>query len=152
MKVISAYGKDIDDNIMSQALYMTADAYACYDMLNSDESMHVICALPSMTLKQFKRKMSSTLMILAIDKSKLMGMACISKHKKGIQYLHTVYVSPLHRRAGIGKALVKRALKAAKGCGCSIMLDVNPLNSIAISMYKSLGLNFCKEQTVKMMS
>lgn len=148
--MISAYGRDLDDNLLNQALYMSADADASYEMLNNNKDMHIICALPAMTLKQFKRKTSSTFMLLAVCRSKLVGMACMSKYKKNIQYLHTVYVRPLNRRHGIGKALVKRALRCAKKSKCSLMLNVNPLNDIAISLYKSLGFKPCKEQSIRM--
>ena len=150
MKIVSSYGRDIDDKIMSQVLYMSTDAYAAYDALNADDGIFVVGAIPSITLKQFKRRFSSTLMILALEKSKLVGMACVTKHKKNLMYLHTVYVKPLKRRAGIGKRLVKKALDFAKKSKSSLMLDVNPLNSIAIDMYKSVGFKTCKEQTIKM--
>ena len=155
MKVIAAYEKDIDDDLMAQVMYMNADAYACYDMLDSNEDEHVICAIPTTTVKQFRRKSSSVLFFLAVKrdkgKTRLVGMAGLSKESKSTLQLHDVYVKPLFRNRGIGHKLVKTAMKEAKKQKRCLSLKVNPLNDAALKLYEDFGFKICKEQSIKMM-
>ena len=121
--------------------------------MNADDGQIVIGAIPAITLKQFKRKVSSTLFFMKTSikhrKKTLVGMACLSK-KDRKHVLHDVYVKPLCRRHGTGKALVNAALKFAKKNKLHLSLNVNPLNNIAINLYSSLGFKICKEQTIAM--
>lgn len=154
MKIFVAYEKDIDDDLMNQAMYMSADAEAAYDALDSDEDVFVVGAIPSTTVKQFRRKCKNVQFILAVEKNKgsprLVGMACVSKLDKHTLLLHNVYVKPLRRKAGIGSSLVKHALKVAKSKMMKISLSVNPLNGIAIHLYSSAGFKISKCQTIRM--
>ena len=72
------------------------------------------------------------------------------KGGKADRFLHTVYVKPLHRRMGIGTAIVKKALSIAKKDKLHLSLGVNPLNKIAMHLYESLGFNICKNQSITM--
>ena len=154
MKVEVSRGEDLDDSTLLELQFLEADAYACYESLDSDDNIAIIGAIPTETAKHFKRRMSSTLVLMKKTKCKhrqsIVGIALLSKHKKGLMHLHTVYVKPSFRKQGIGAALVKKALKTAEEAGCSVFLDVNPLNSIAMSLYKRMGFNACKGQTIKM--
>lgn len=154
MKIDVAYGRDLDDSTLQELQFLEADAYACFDSLDAEDGECIIGAIPTETIKHFKRRMSSTLVLMKRTRRKLrpsiVGIAFLSKRKKGLMHLHTVYVKPSFRKQGIGAALVKKALKAAEEAGCSIVLDVNPLNGIAMSLYKRMGFNVCKGQTIKM--
>lgn len=158
MKIKLAYGHELDDNILEQLLYIEADACAFYDRLDSglgkDEIL--IGIIPTESLKHFRRRVANTLFLLRTlkttsKKTNVVAMACISKRgKKNDRYLHTVYVKPLHRRKGIGKAIVKTAIKIAKKNKFHLMLNVNPLNDIALNLYKSLGFHICNGQSLIM--
>lgn len=156
MKIDVAYGRDLDDHTLQQLLYMEADALACYNSIDAEKDTFVIGVIPTETVKQFKRRMGNTLFFMKtmqslFEKKKiLVGMACLSKKSKKLQYLHTVYVANNHRRKGIGEALVRRALKEAKKTGSSVSLGVNPLNDKAICLYKKLGFKFSRGQTIVM--
>lgn len=154
MNIDVAYGRDLDDNMLEQLQYMEADAYAYYESIDSDEDEFIIGAIPSETFKQFKRRTANTLFLMKItrtkSKSRLLGMACLSKHDKDTRYLHTVFVRASCRRKGIGTAIVRRALLEAKKMKCSLRLGVNPLNSNAMRLYDELGFNVCKGQKLEM--
>ncbi len=154
MKIDVAYGRDIDDDMLEQLLYMEADAYACYDSIDSDDDRILIGIIPTETIKQFKRRIANTLILMKTKKikgeRKLLGMACMSKHDKNTKYLHTVFVKANCRKQGIGTAIVKRALQEAKKMKCSLSLGVNPLNYTAIKLYEDLGFKICKGQKLEM--
>ena len=154
MKIDVAYGRDIDDDMLEQLLYMEADAYACYDSIDSDDDRILIGIIPTETIKQFKRRIANTLILMKTKKikgeRKLLGMACMSKHDKSTKYLHTVFVKANCRKQGIGTAIIKRALQEAKKMKCSLSLGVNPLNYTAIKLYEDLGFKICKGQKLEM--
>jgi len=154
MKIDVAYGRDIDDDMLKQLLYMEADACICYDSIDSDDGRILIGIIPTETVKQFKRRIANTLFLMKTKKikgeRKLLGMACISKHDKDTKYLHTVFVKANYRKQGIGTAIVKRALQEAKKMKCSLSLGVNPLNYTAIKLYEDLGFKICKGQKLEM--
>ena len=156
MKIDVAYGRDIDDSMLKQLMYMEADAYAYYDNLNSDANAILIGIIPTETLNHFKKRMANTLFLMKTKKEKsnrkLIAMACISKKDKSndSRCFHTLYVKPLHRKKGIGTALVKRAISLAKKSGYSLSLGVNPLNKDAMHLYDSLGFIICKDQSLVM--
>lgn len=154
MKIDVAYGRDIDDDMLEQLLYMEADAYACYDSIDSDDDRILIGIIPTETVKQFKRRTANILFLMKIKKikgeRKLLGMACMSKHDKDTKYLHTVFVKSAYRKQGIGTAIVKRALLEAKKMKCSLSLGVNPLNYNAMKLYEDLGFKVCKGQKLEM--
>lgn len=154
MKIDVAYGKDIDDELLNQLMYMECDAIASYDQINAPAGAFIVCALPSTTLKQYRRSRRNV-MFLTKTKSKagkkiLIGMACISKYGKKNLCLHTVYVKPLHRCKGIGKAIVKKGMQVAKKAGIRLYLNVNPLNKLALRMYEDVGMKISKNQTIEM--
>ena len=157
MKIDTAYGRDLDDSMLEQLQYMEADACAFYDSLDSNSNPNeiLIGIIPTETLKHFKRRVSNTLFLMKIKKTKskrkLLGMACISKKgKTNDRYFHTVYVKPLYRNKGIGTSLVKKAISIAKKNHQHLFLGVNPLNKIAMHLYDSLGFNICKNQSITM--
>ena len=81
----------------------------------------------------------------------VVGMACISKDRRKDDFqLHTVYVKPMHRKQGIGKALIDKAIAIAKKSKRSLSLRVNPLNKPALHLYESLGFKICKCQSIIM--
>ena len=158
MKIDVAYGRDIDDSILEQLQYLEADAYAFYDRLDSelDSKEILIGIIPTESMKHFKRRVANTLFLLKTKKAKsgktiVIAMACISKKSgKANRCLHTVYVKPLHRRMGIGTAIVKKAVSIAKKDNLNLSLGVNPLNKIAMHLYESLGFNISKGQSLTM--
>ena len=156
MKIDIAYGRDLDDSMLEQLQFMEADACAYYDSLDANPNETIIGAIPSETLKQFKRRTASTLFLMKTKKTKsrktmLIGMSCISRRgRTSDMYLHTVFVRALYRRKGIGSALVKKAMSTAKHNGYSLLLTVNPLNIDAMHLYESLGFSICKEQSLTM--
>lgn len=154
MKIDVAYGRDLDDGMLTQLQYMEADAYACYESMDSDESAVVVGTIPTETLKQFKRRTANTLFLMKVmrakSNAKLVGMACLSKKKKDVKLLHTVYVKPAFRSLGIGEAIIRKALYEAKKMKCSVSLSVNPLNSKAKCLYEKVGFKVCKGQMIEM--
>lgn len=156
MKIGTAYGRDLDDSMLEQLQYMEADACAQYASLDAKPNEIIIGAIPSETLRQFKKRTANTLFLMKTKKTKsrktmLIGMACISKRgRASSMYLHTVFVKALYRRKGIGTALVKKALSTARHSSYSLFLTVNPLNSSAVHLYESLGFSICKEQSLHM--
>ena len=155
MNIDVAYGRELNDDILQQLQYMEADAFAYYESIDSDENEYIIGAIPSETFKQFKRRTVNTLFLMKIKKtkqhkSKLVGMACLSKHSKTEKILHTVFVKNAYRRKGIGEAIVKKAISIAKKMKCSVKLGVNPLNTNAINLYTKLGFKICKSQSIHM--
>lgn len=158
MKIDIAYGRDIDDYTLEQLQYLEADACVFYDRLDSepDRKDILIGIIPTESMKHFKRRVANTLFLMKTKKTKpgkkrVIAMACISKRGgKANRYLHTVYVKPLHRRMGIGTAIVKKAVAIAKKDKLHLSLGVNPLNKIAIHLYSSLGFNISKGQSLTM--
>ena len=158
MKIDVAYGRDIDDSTLEQLQYLEADAYAFYDRLDSelDSKEILIGIIPTESLKHFKKRVENTLFLMKTKKTKsgkttVIAMACISKKGgKADRYLHTVYVKPLHRRMGIGTAIVKKAVSIAKKDKLHLSLGVNPLNKIAMHLYESLGFKISKGQSLTM--
>ena len=158
MKIDVAYGRDIDDSILEQLQYLEADAQAFYDRLDSepDSKEILIGIIPTESLKHCKRRVANTLFLTKTKKTKsgkttVIAMACISKKGgKADRCLHTVYVKPLHRRMGIGTAIVKKAMSIAKKDKLHLSLGVNPLNKIAMHLYESLGFNISKCQSLTM--
>lgn len=155
MKIDVAYGRDIDDDMLKQLLYMEADACAYYDSIDDNEEDKVIISvIPTETLKQFKRRTANVMFLMKTKtikgKCTLLGMACISKRSKDIKYLHCVFVKSNWRKQGIGTAIIKRALLEAKKMKCSLSLNVNPLNYNAMKLYENLGFNVCKGQKLEM--
>jgi ribosomal-protein-alanine N-acetyltransferase len=54
--------------------------------------------------------------------------------------LHRLVVSPSHRRAGLGAALVEAGLEAVRHLGaCAVLLEVDYDNEPAIALYQRLG-------------
>ena len=158
MKIDVAYGRDIDDFTLEQLQYLEADACVFYDRLDSDPDRKeiLIGIIPTESMKHFKRRVANTLFLMKTKKTKpgkkrVIAMACISKRGgKANRYLHTVYVKPLHRRMGIGTAIVKKAVAIAKKDKLHLSLCVNPLNKIAMHLYESLGFNISKGQSLTM--
>lgn len=151
MKIDAKYGKDLSDGILKQLMYLECDALAYYESLDLDKREFIIGAIPVETLKQFKRRMANTLFLMRIDKQNIVGIACLSKKgRKNNRFLHTVYVRPSYRGKGIGKALVKKAISMAKKEKSALSLGVNPLNTVAMHLYESLGFNVCKRQPLIM--
>ena len=158
MKIDVAYGRDIDNSTLEQLQYLEADAYAFYDRLDSelDNKEILIGIIPTESMKHFKRRVANTLFLMKTKKAKsgktiVIAMACISKRGgKANRYLHTVYVKPLHRRMGIGTAIVKKAMSTAKKDKLHLSLGVNPLNKIAMHLYESLGFKISKGQSLTM--
>ena len=153
MNIVAKCPNEIDDDIMEQLMYLQADAYAFYESLNSDEKTFIIAAIPSTTVKQFRRKMSKVLFLMKMKKTKgvdkVLGMACISKQRNYL-CLHDVFVKQFSRNRGIGTALLKKAINIAKTKKMDIMLKVNPLNEIALNLYRNLGFTICKDQMIAM--
>lgn len=129
---------------------MEADACTYYESMDSDENEIIVGAIPSETLKQFKRRTSNTLFFIRTIKDKLIGMACLSNIKKNIKCLHTVFVKTNYRRNGIGEAIVRKVLHEAKKMKYDVKLKVNPLNDVAIHLYKKIGFKICKCQNIEM--
>ena len=54
--------------------------------------------------------------------------------------IENVYVSPDHRRKGIGRSMMMRALDScARSLFKHVFLSVDPANVAAIALYQSLG-------------
>lgn len=154
MSLHVAYGLDLDDDMLNQLMYMEADAYAFYDSLNENRPNEVIIgAIPTETVKQFKRRHAKTLFLMKMKKTKgktmLIGMACIQTHRSYL-VLHTVYVKQYARKRGVGTALLKRAISIAKRKNMLMTLRANPLNEIAIRLYKKLGFKISNNQNINM--
>ena len=158
MKIDVAYGRYIDDFTLEQLQYLEADACVFYDRLDSepDRKEILIGIIPTESMKHFKRRVANTLFLMKTKKAKsgktiVIAMACISKKGgKADRCLHTVYVKPLHRRMGIGTAIVKKAVSIAKKDNLHLSLGVNPLNKIAMHLYESLGFNISKGKSITM--
>ena len=158
MKIDVAYGRDIDDSTLEQLQYLESDACAFYDSLDSepDSKDILIGVIPTESMKHFKRRVANTIFLMKTKKTNsgkttVIAMACISKKGgKADRCLHTVYVKPLHRRMGIGTAIVKKAVSIAKKDNIHLSLGVNPLNKIAMYLYSSLGFNISKGQSLTM--
>ena len=156
MKIDVAYGRDLDDSMLQELQFLEADACACFDSLDAEDWAFVICAIPAETFKHFKRRVASTLFLMKTkrekSKKRVIGIACLSRmgSKRKTLRLHTVYVKPAHRGKGIGTAIVKKALQAAKKLECSTTLGANPLNTKAISLYERAGFKICKGQSIEM--
>lgn len=153
MKIDVTYGKDLDDDMLQQLHYMEADANACYENIDADDGL-IFGGFLSDTLRQFKRRIAATMFLTKSIRTKsgrkIVGMACLSKCKKNVQYLHTVFVDESYRGKGIGEAIVRKALAVAKKMKCSISLGVNPLNYKAKNLYEKLGFKVCKGQKIEM--
>ena len=151
MKIDIAYGKDLDDCILEQLLYMESDAYAFYESLNCDGNEFIVGAIPTETLSHFKRRVSKTLFFIKTKyvkhKKTVVGMAWLSMKD---YCFHNVYVKRLHRGKGIGKSLVKKAISFAKANKHKIYLNVNPLNEVAMDLYRNLGFKIARQQTIQM--
>lgn len=158
MNIDVAYGRDIDDSTLEQLQYLEADACVFYDSLDSepDSKDILIGVIPTESMKHFKRRVASTLFLMKTKKTKsgkttVIAMTCISKKGgKANRCLHTVYVKPLHRRMGIGTAIIKKAVSIAKKDKLHLSLGVNPLNKIAMHLYESLGFKISKGQSLTM--
>ena len=68
------------------------------------------------------------------------GMAGIKYVSRNVCELKRLYVSPLHRRVGLGKSLVERLLSEARILGFSkVRLETLDFMEAAIRLYESLG-------------
>ena len=73
-----------------------------------------------------------------------LGFTPLSFSKKG--HIISIAVLPEHRRKGVGRSLMMRALNALRevyGCN-SCFLEVRVSNSAAISLYRALGFKITK--------
>ena len=155
MKIDVAYGSELDDFTLEQLLYMETDAFAYYESLNDDPSKGIIIgAIPTESLKHFKKRISKTLFFMKFKTVKhkriLVGMACISKESKNSLHFHTLFVRALHRRNGIGTSLLTKAMQYAKKMHMTLTLGVNPLNHAALKLYDSLCFKPCRDQNIRM--
>jgi ribosomal protein S18 acetylase RimI-like enzyme len=68
------------------------------------------------------------------------GMAGIKYVSRNVCELKRLYVSPLHRRVGLGRSLVERLLSEARILGYSkVRLETLGFMEAAIRLYESLG-------------
>ena len=68
------------------------------------------------------------------------GMAGIKYVSRNVCELKRLYVSPLHRRVGLGRTLVERLLSEARILGFSkVRLETLDFMEAAIRLYESLG-------------
>ena len=68
------------------------------------------------------------------------GMAGIKYVSRNVCELKRLYVSPLHRRVGLGRSLVERLLSEARILGYSkVRLETLDFMEAAIRLYESLG-------------
>lgn len=80
----------------------------------------------------------------AFDYKLLVGMTGVAR-ERGIKRQHSgvvwgVYVSPVHRRSGIGRLLLEGAITHSREIGIQILkLSVNAENDSAKSLYKAYG-------------
>lgn len=64
---------------------------------------------------------------------------------KSYLYIHDIVVNSNFRGKGLGKALMQQLEEISKECGyCKITLEVRDDNSVAQSLYRSLGYEECK--------
>lgn len=154
MKIDAAYGIDIDDDLLNQLMYLECDANAAYEQVDAPEGTFIIGAIPSTTLKQYQSRYKNVLFLMKTKKTKgrakLLGMACMSKFGKKNICFHTLYVRPLYRNKGIGKALLKKGMQIAKKMGIRMYLNVNPLNKLALDLYEKMGMKITQKQTIEM--
>ena len=156
MKVDTSYIKQMSKKRIIEFQYMECDAYACYDSYNCDKGEHVIGAIPTETLSEFKKRHAKTLFLAVYDDSKkLIAMAGISyfgKGKKAFLELHTLYVKPFYRNFGIGTSILQKAIEIAKNKNLALKLKVNPLNTCALKLYERLGFvpSRCQNITMEM--
>ena len=74
------------------------------------------------------------------------GMAGIKYVSRDVCELKRLYVSPLHRRVGLGRSLVDRLLSAARILGFSkVRLETLDFMEAAIRLYETLGFVRCPE-------
>jgi GNAT superfamily N-acetyltransferase len=68
------------------------------------------------------------------------GMAGIKYVSRNVCELKRLYVSPLHRRVGLGRSLIERLLSGARILGYSkVRLETLDFMEAAIRLYESLG-------------
>jgi ribosomal-protein-alanine N-acetyltransferase len=62
-------------------------------------------------------------------------------HESGSMEIANICVAPIHRRAGLGKALLEAAPKACPFPVVEILLEVRESNSGAIAFYERMGFS-----------
>ena len=88
------------------------------------------------------------MLFIAEDNGAIIGsaMAGYDGHRG---WLYSVAVDPQHRRNGIGRELVKLAIRTLKSVGCvKVNLQVRATNSQVVEFYESLG--FAVEDRISM--
>ena len=85
-------------------------------------------------------KLPEGCLLLAFCKNKLAGCVALRKFDEGMCEMKRLYVRSEYRGKGIGKALAKQILNAARKLGYAHMrLDTLPFMKEAITLYLSLG-------------
>ncbi len=73
----------------------------------------------------------------------------IDYHQTGKTKIHKLYISPLHQRQGVGKAIIDYvALQAARANNNSLFLNVNKYNTQAICFYRKHNFVLVKEEAI----
>jgi len=86
-----------------------------------------------------KLKVQPELFFIAEDGGEIVGTV-IAGYDGHRGWVHYVAVSPVHRRKGIGKALMDRAEQELRAIGCpKLNLQVRGSNTEVIEFYKRLG-------------
>ncbi|MDO9319857.1 MAG: GNAT family acetyltransferase [Gammaproteobacteria bacterium] len=88
------------------------------------------------------------LIFVSEDDNQIVG-ACMAGYDGHRGWLYAVAVSPQHRRAGTGKALVTAALEELKSFGCiKVNLQIRATNTAVAAFYEALG--FATEDRLSM--
>lgn len=88
------------------------------------------------------------LIFVSEDDNQIVG-ACMAGYDGHRGWLYAVAVSPQHRRAGTGKALVTAALEELKNFGCiKVNLQIRATNTAVAAFYEALG--FATEDRLSM--
>ena len=81
--------------------------------------------------------------LVAVEASEVAGFLLFRGATDEMEILNLA-VSPRHRRAGVGTALLRAALAGAAGRGARrVFLEVRESNSVAIAFYQQLGFAEC---------
>ncbi|MHA1932922.1 MAG: GNAT family N-acetyltransferase [Promethearchaeota archaeon] len=79
-------------------------------------------------------------LLLCKNKNEIIGTACMRKIGEKIGEIKRMYVRPVFRGKGIGRAFLEKLIDEAKDCGYSkVRLDTGPFMKEAHELYNSFG-------------
>lgn len=91
---------------------------------------------------QYNKPHGGLIIIIDNDSREAVGCIGIRKFENKIAEFKRMYVKDSHRKKGLGKELLNRAIKLAKNLGYEIVrLDTLDTMKLAIALYKRYGFN-----------